>query len=107
MLGRFFAWFLFKFLEGLGEVIRGAIESAWDIICKVVAVLLAVITFPLWIVPFIYWYFNEYEGKEKKEPTGKVGKNHKEVPGPDTEEERKIMIETEEKRRNEVQSYFR
>lgn len=53
---KFIDWFFDDFMNGILEAMK----------CAVVLILI-IVAFPIWIVPFLYWYFAEYEGKPKEE----------------------------------------
>lgn len=79
---KFIEWFVDDFMQGIMDAMKCAL-----------GLIVIIGTLPIWIVPFIYWYFAEYERKEKEESTKKVGRNHKEVPRPDTEKNANTLIQ--------------
>lgn len=58
----FLTWFLYKFMDSFVKQIK-------DICAVAFAIILAVVTFPIWILPFVYWWFfvrkdaNEHDGE--------------------------------------------
>lgn len=57
-------------IEEFWDWLKDVMVSLCDTIVKVawfcIAILLVIITFPLWIIPFLYWYFRKW--KKDKEP---------------------------------------
>lgn len=53
---KFIDWFFDDFMNGI-----------WDAMKCALVLIIIIVAFPIWIVPFLYWYFAEYEGKPKEE----------------------------------------
>lgn len=54
MGAKFVDWF-FDWLCDLWEIVQAAAQKGF-------VLLVTIITFPIWIFPFLYWYFTEWGG---------------------------------------------
>lgn len=68
MIDGFIDWFLGDFMHGIFETIRIVHKKAFKIFCFIIEIILfvvvGIITIPLWLLPFIYWYCLEWLGEE-------------------------------------------
>lgn len=55
-----------EFLDWLEDAIDSVCETIVDAAKLGGAIFITAITFPLWIIPFLYWYFRKW--KKHKEP---------------------------------------
>lgn len=54
------------FFDWLNDAIVSVCDTIVDVAQIVGAIIIIAITFPLWIIPFLYWYFRKR--KKHKEP---------------------------------------
>ena len=53
---KFIEWFFEEFIPGLCELIMEAVKTAF-------VLFLIVIFFPVWNLPFVYWYLTKWKGE--------------------------------------------
>lgn len=72
MAEKFIEWFFYDCIPGISETMDKTVAFIGNAIFKIfrviVFIFVATITAPIWILPFIYWYFFiRKDGKEKTE----------------------------------------
>lgn len=68
MAAKFIEWIFDYFIPDLCEM-------AYKLLRFAICLIVAVITCPLWILPFVYWYFAEWKGEAEDGRTQDVCKN--------------------------------
>lgn len=65
----FLEWFI-DFIFRIGDWLINTIRNIADLFINIIAMVLAwvivVLLFPIWVIPFVYWYF--FVRKKDKEP---------------------------------------
>ena len=55
-----------SFLEWFGLKINGILENIKVAFIEVFVVAFLIITLPIWILPFVFWYFSIWEKEDKE-----------------------------------------
>ena len=47
--------FINEFLDWYADVFDGAVHTAWEVMECIGRIVIAIITLPIWIIPFVVW----------------------------------------------------